>query len=83
MQIWGRMKESERKPGVLAALGLGLHMGHWVPLSLAVCRDCPPGQLDEKKLNCGSSQCSGIRVQEVTMGLLDSSRLPVQLLMWL
>lgn len=36
------MKGSERKPGVLAAPGLGLRMGHWVPLSLAVRKDCPP-----------------------------------------
>lgn len=76
MQIWGRMKGSERKPGVLAALGLGLHMGHWVPLSLAVRRDCPPGQLDEKKAKLWVYQCSGIRGQEITMGLLDSGRLP-------
>lgn len=72
MQIWGAVKGTERKPGVYIALGLGkVRVGHWVPLSLAVFRECPASQLESP----WSHKYSGIRGQEVTMGPLDSSRL--------
>lgn len=58
VQIWGRMKGTERKPGVQAALGLC--MGHWVPLSLAVCRDCLPGQMDQKSSTVSLTSVLGL-----------------------
>lgn len=47
MQIWGTVKGTERKPEVYISLGLGkVRVGHWVPLSLAVSRECPASQLE-------------------------------------
>lgn len=54
------MKGSERKLGVLAAPGVGIRMEHWVPLSLAVRRDCPPGQLDQKSETVGLPSVLGL-----------------------
>lgn len=49
MQIWGTVKGTERKPAVYIGLGLGeVGVGHWVPLNLAVFRECPASQLESR-----------------------------------
>lgn len=75
MQIWGAVKETERKPGVYIALVPGeVRAGHWVPLSLAVFRECPASQLVSRSYTMVSQVFWDQRTGGGN-GPLDSSRL--------
>lgn len=75
MQIWGAVKETERKPGVYIALVPGeVRAGHWVPLSLAVFRECPASQLESRSYTMVSQVFWDQRTGGGN-GPLDSSRL--------